>query len=414
MRDELTRLRTLIDVADAAYYRPGFCSIMTDAAYDALKAELSALDHTDERLTNVGPRYTQEELGKNKPHLMPMGSLDNTDGGITGFADWYSKTISKLPQKTDLSLVVSHKIDGNSISANYLNGKLVSVISRGNGEVGEDVTANAVHFKNLPTVITRPITCSIRGEAVLYKDAFAAITAGRAPEDRTNPRNIGNGIIGREDGENCDKITFIAFNIHTDELQYHDVVERMRLLSDLGFTPVTFSVCEDEEGVKEFYDHALITRDSIPYGIDGCVVELNDIAAQNSFITKDPKSRLRPKYARAIKYPEHTSITRCTGIIVTVGHTGSIIPTAELEPVWIGDDVQGVTVTNALLTNYDEVDRLGLAIGDYVKVALAGDIIPKIISVVPTFKCPECGMIGTEEQLVKHHTMLDDTHGATT
>lgn len=403
----VSRIRAKIDQADAAYHRLGFKPIMTDGEYDQLKRDLRAADPSDPRLTRVGIPYSQDELRSKKQHLMPMGSLDNTDGGILGLDDWYIKTIAKVKDSSATEVIVSDKIDGVSIVANYKSGVLQSVVSRGNGEVGEDITANAVHFQGLPTVLWEPITCSVRGEAVLYRSDFIDITGDRAEDDKTNPRNICNGICGRSDGIDADRIRFVAFNVQSEQLPYDTVEEKLRKIAGLGFTPVYFEIFEAIETVQEFYDRRLQERPNLPYEIDGLVIELNCIKAQRGFITKDPKSLLRPKYARAIKFPMHFSQTKCIGVTITVGHTGAIIPTAQLAPVWVGGEHQGVTVQNALLTNYNEVNRLELAVGDTVEVALAGDIIPKIIRVVkrPVDRhtiqipehCPTCGDVTTRE-----------------
>lgn len=398
-RLELPELRLVIDKADMGYYRKD--AILTDAEYDILKGVLKGLDETDERLTRVGPPYDPTEIGNKVPHSIPMGSLDNTDDGILGFDPWLENVCDKLGAD-GATVMATLKVDGGSVCASYKGGKLVRVATRGNGEVGEDITINGARFRNLPTVLSQAIDCEVRGEAILYVSDYKAIRSRDAgipfdqiPEaDRSNPRNIGNGILGRHDGQDSDKIRFLAFNIVGCEVA--DEAQKWATLYDLGFQPIPFRVCSTSKELHDFYAEIVAKRPDLPFEIDGIVVALFEKAQQDVFITADPKSRLRPKHSRAIKFPHKSNTTVLESVEVTVGHTRMIIPTAKLREVRIG----GVNVTSALLNNYTEVQRLGIAIGDEVEVVLAGDIIPKIIRkvkdgvnrtpIVEPSVCPSC------------------------
>ena len=401
---QLSELKQLIDKADAAYYRPGLQPVITDAEYDQLKKELKNLDPEDPRNTRVGVQYDPEELRTKVKHPIPMGSLDNTDDGIIGYDAWYKKISEALGESPQI--LASLKVDGGSIRAKYVNGNLVEVATRGNGEVGEDITANGVLFRNLPSVLPRPLNIDVRGEAVLPKYDFKLICEREhgipfdqiKPSDVSNPRNVGNGLLGRDDGTDSDKIKLIAFNIEFwDDVECNSEVDKMRILRELGFQPVPHSLCSNIEDVQRFYNSTLKDRDVLPFEIDGVVVTINSIEQQNKFVTSDIKTRLRPKYAKAIKFPYMSATTILKDVLLTVGHSGAIIPTAVLEEARVG----GVNVKNALLNNWDEIDRLGVAIGDTVIVGLAGDIVPKLYGVAskglnrspiqePT-NCPSCG-----------------------
>lgn len=397
----ISELCDLIDKADIRYYRPGLSSIMTDAEYDLLKQKLKEFDHENERLTRVGSPYSVADLRNKVTHNIPMGSLDNTDNGISGFQDWIDFLNKKLGHVP--AIFASLKIDGGSICATYENGKLVRVATRGNGEVGDDITVNGMNFIDLPTTLPQPLTIDVRGEAILYKDDFNFICdRDQIPEEeRSNPRNVGNGILGRDDGRDSDRLHFISFNLEGEETQTE--VAKMQLLKSLGFQPVPHKLCVTVDSFMAFYNSIVEKRDMLPFEIDGIVVVVNEIAQQKPFITSDVKTRLRPKYARAVKFQHKSNRTELVDVLLTVGHTGAIIPTAVLKEVRVG----GVNVTHALLNNWDEIARLGVAIGDTVEVVLAGDIIPKITRVVQVganrkpilepHRCPACGDVASRE-----------------
>ena len=411
---ELAELQSKIDRAAQIYYNgsadSNYCGRITDQEYDSLIAKLREIAPDDERITRVGPPYSQEEMRTKVHHPIPMGSLDNTDDGINGYGSWDST----MPGDTLLRSrrCVSLKIDGSSIRLRYKDGKLVEAATRGNGEVGEIITANVARFIDVPTVLPRPYSCDIRGEAILYIDEYRKIMERECgkpfdeiPEnERSNPRNLGNGIIGRDDGTDSDKMRFIAFDIFC-ETPFDFQGDKFLALGDLGFNDVPHKICRSRDEVIAFYEETLARRDTLPFEIDGLVVMVDSISDQNQFVTDDIKSVLRPKYARAIKFPHKSNTTILKDVLLTVGHTGAIIPTAVLEEVRIG----GVNVVHALLNNWDEIERLGIAIGDEVEVVLAGDIIPKITRVVreaegrlpipEPAKCPSCASMASRRSL---------------
>jgi DNA ligase (NAD+) len=394
----------LIDKANAAYYRTGK-PIISDEQYDALMRHLRELAPADERHERIGAQYNPTEISNKVTHSIPMGSLDNTDDGIIGYVPWVDWVKDKL-KVNELHIMASLKMDGGSICATYKHGQLVRVATRGNGEVGEDITANAANFMHLPTVLPYPLDADVRGEAILFKADFDTVCQSIPVEERSNPRNVGNGILGRHDGTDSNYIRFMAFNLYVDQtgaLTYGTEEQKFAALKELGFTPVPHRLCKTVEEFNIFYSGVVDGRDQLPFEVDGIVVVANDIAQQRHFVTADKKSVLRPKHSRAVKFPHKSNTTILESVEVSVGHTRAIIPTGKLQTVRIG----GVNVSSVLLNNYDEVERLDVAIGDTVEVILAGDIIPKVLRVikrpvnripitVPTY-CPTCNATTTRE-----------------
>jgi DNA ligase (NAD+) len=398
----LAQLRSKIDRAAQLYYTPGCESEITDDQFEALMGQLRQIEPEDYRLTRVGAPYSSSELREKKEHLIPMGSLTNTDNSIAGFADWYDKTLALLgAESADVN--VSLKMDGNSVALNYVEGDLIAAISRGNGEVGEQLTANAVKWMGVPTTLPIPFTGTVRGEAILYKAEFEAMK--EADPTLTNPRNVGSGILGRTDGTQNELIRLVAFNIVDPKNKFISLNLKFRALKMLGFNPVRYVVASGtrEEviaSVEAFFEQMAVERDSLPFEIDGIVVTIDDVTLQQQ-ITKDRKDELRPKFGRAVKFITAKAQTRVTGVNITVGHTGAIFPTITVEPVYVG----GVTVSNVAMNNWNEHSEFpsaaDVAVGDLVEIARQGDVIPKVVAVIekpadrqpilePTI-CPACG-----------------------
>jgi DNA ligase (NAD+) len=407
----LAELQHLIDKADLSYYRVGYEPILTDEEYDALRPALKVKNPEDSRIDRVGVPYSPEELRSKVKHPIPMGSLDNTDDGILGLDAWIDWVRAKL--NTDTKVMASLKMDGGSMRAKYVDGVLTEVATRGNGEVGENITLNAAAFRDLPTVLDKPVNMDVRGEAILHKSDFKAICVrdhGKPFEEIdtreiSNPRNVGNGLLGRDDGQDSDKMRFYVFNVEFwdghEDFEFETEAEKFKMLKGLGFQVVPHELCKDVDAIKAFYNKTANGRDKFPFEIDGVVITLDSVENQEFFITKDVKTRLRPKYARAIKFPHRAAVTTLESVSLSVGHTRAIIPTANLTEVRVG----GVNVTHALLNNFDEIRRLDIAVGDEVEVVLAGDIIPKVIRKVKTGSsrhliyepehCPACGSTTT-------------------
>lgn len=408
----LAELRSAIDRLAQLYYTPGCKSPVSDAEYDNLIDELRRLDDTDERLTRVGLPYSADELRTKKPHAMPMGSLDNTVDSINGFAPWYDSVLALLGVDPVIGaeLNVSFKMDGASVELVYENGKFVQAISRGDGEVGEDLTANAARWMGVPTTLHAAFTGSVRGECMLYQEQFEELKKENPGDSFSNPRNVGNGAMGRTDGKDNEKLRFVAFNFVSEKLQPPTLSMKFKVLKTLGFDVVRYKTTpsnrdravEIVEGwFKELADGG---REKLGFEIDGLVVMINSVEYQK-LLTRDSKDELRPRFGRAVKFTTMKATTKVVGVTITVGHTGVIKPTADLEPVFVG----GVTISSAQLNNWnadsESPSAAHVAIGDVVEVERAGDVVPKITRVIikpegrepilePTV-CPMCGAATT-------------------
>lgn len=373
----LHELCSEIDKAAQLYYGDGQSPI-SDDEYDALINDLKALDPGNPRITRVGVPYSADEIKTKHPHKIPMGSLNNVDGGISGVTEWMVWVINELKQHGNYpeSFIASPKMDGVSMAAHYENGELVRVITRGNGEVGDDVTANAVRWRGLPTVVSTKQDFVVRGEAMLFKADFEELNASGS--DFKNPRNACSGIVNRKDGEDNEKIAFVAFNSNAPYVSYG---MRLDALSRDGFNVVDHSSHVTPQSVIDYFNRMDEDRSSLPFEIDGVVLTLDNIDGCNA-LTRDHKDALRPRYAKAIKFDAMSNCTRVTGCNLTVGHQGNLIPTATVDPIKVG----GVTVSNVLLNNWNESSEYPsaahVAVGDVVEIILTGDIIPKISQVL--------------------------------
>ena len=381
----LSELRRLIDAADDAYYTHGSATI-EDALYDAWKDELARLDPSDPRLKRVGAR-TQGTLLQKREHTIPMGSLSKATN-LGEFQKWV-KGIGAANKR----LHASYKMDGGSFSFEFQNGRLVTAISRGDGLVGEDVTANALKFRGLPAqcrIGDKPFTGFTRGEVILTTEDWSEQVD---PDALSNPRNCCVGIARRKNGRQCELLQVFAFRIFdSDGHPLHATeTEQTQLMREMGFNCApTFTGTPEQ--VWQWYLKIQAERATLPYWIDGIVVKLDNIAEQLALGESDQ----RPKGQVALKFEAEGAVSCIRGVTISVGHTGAIVPTAAFDPVQIG----GTTVTNATLCNWENIRQLNVGIGDKVRVIKAGDIIPRIMEVVEKARdsssisepksCPSC------------------------
>jgi len=378
-KQKIDQLAKRLEEAADAYYNSGN-TIMSDIMFDQLKEKLRRIDNTHPFLIKVGaPPITHLEKVNLLTH---MGSLNHAMQDIE-FWKWYDKY--ENPE-----VVVTDKVDGCSVEVVYHNGALIRVSSRGDGKVGNNITANAKKWKDLPHKIftsTEDIVRDqivIRGEAIILKEIWEKYFPGEQ-----NPRNSTSGTIMRKSGDRNEHITFIAFGI---DFQINEI-EKFTFLERLGFRTPKHILCKGNNYLKEVRDWYLKNRDNLDYEIDGIVVTINDLKVQKEIGYSD--GGRRPRGSMAWKFPAETKTTAIIGIQLTQGHTGAIIPTAQLAPVRL----MGTTVRNALLNNFDHLEELNVNIGDIVEIFKAGDIIPKINRVVKKnsigpftrpVKCPIC------------------------
>lgn len=389
--DRKSELRNIILRAKHEYYYSS-TPIMTDAEYDAAEDELRVLDPLDPVLSIVGTPVPAASILKKAEHSIPMGS-QNKVNGEGEFRAWCER-------QGVSTLNASLKGDGASAAAYYRDGRLIQAISRGDGRIGEDITGNAMRFKGLPSWVEStegPFNGAVRFEVILTVDDWRLLD----PEQTKNPRNAGNGIMGRKNGAQSELLTIFAFDIDESRsgvsVAFKSEREKLARLKSLGFNVISNVHCETVDAAVSYYHHISTVRDSLSIWIDGVVLKIDDLAHQKRLgITSD-----RPKGQVAWKFDSSGAESVVEEVVISGGHTGALIPTAKLTPIEIG----GTTVSNASLANFDEILRLDVAIGDSVWVVKANDIIPKITHVTrrssrrdpiqcPT-QCPFCsGEVG--------------------
>ena len=404
---ELNALKEKIISANGAYYDKDTPE-MTDEEYDTFLARLKELEElfptlaTDDSPTQrVGSKATTK-LKKVK-HANPMYSLDNafTDDTLTRFVE------TAKEDNKGATFYCEPKLDGLAVTLTYQNGQFVSGATRGDGTTGEDVTANLMTFTTIPKTLegaNPPVDLEIRGEVIMPHTAFKRLNDEAVKNGRTkmfaNPRNAAAGSLRTLDPEVTRErgLVFMPYQItridngHVE--QYHsDYMERV---AGWGFTTTGLSYrVKDAKGVIAYCQQLQEKRESLEFDIDGAVIKVDNIHDQGEL----GFSSRAPRWAIAFKYPAEEKVTILVNVTYQVGRTGAITPVANLEPV----NVNGVTVTNATLHNFDNIERLGLRVGDTVVVRRAGDVIPQITMVIsqrrpkdsveirfPT-SCPSCG-----------------------
>lgn len=359
-------INSLIE-ADAAYVAG--TPLMEDPQYDALRAEAYLKFPNDPYFQTVGAPLCSDHLGKVKlgSHMGSQLKV-NTDAEMEA---WVSRYSHGSP------MVASHKLDGNSVEIQYVDGKMVRAATRGDGEVGQDITANAMFWKGIPIRITTLVgTVFVRGEAMLGEATFVE----HFPED-SNPRNTCSGIIQRGSDPSGDNqhIEFIAFNIeHSDPgIPTSDYLTSLAILKAIGFRTVSYEYVRDFVELKKFRDAVARIRKEkkLEFGIDGMVVCVNSLAVQRT-LGFSPSGK-HPLGQIAWKFENDGALTTLIGIAANVGHTGAIVPTGILEPVKVG----GVEISRVTLNNWEFIKDMDLNIGDLVRIERANDVIPMLTSV---------------------------------
>jgi DNA ligase (NAD+) len=389
---------------------------ISDADFDKLMQQLKDLEGQHPAL--VTPDSPTQRVG-GKPregfvkvaHSSPMLSLDNTYNEEE-LRDW-ERRVHELTGRSDVDYVCELKLDGMSLALVYEAGKLVRGVTRGDGSVGEDVTLNVRTVRSIPLLIPAeklkkagiPADFEVRGELLMPTASFKKINEERERNGLptfANPRNFTAGTVRQLDSNVTAerRLDYFPYILLQNGRTYFDRHwKTLEALDAAGFkvNPNRKLVSSMEE-VWVFIEEWEAKRDSLPYEIDGIVVKVDRTALQDElgFTGK------APRWAIAYKYAARAGITKIEGIRVQVGRTGKLTPVAELAPVLIG----GTTVRNATLHNMDEIERLGVKIGDWVQVERGGDVIPKVAKVIDdkdhprghkTFHMPEaCPVCGTK------------------
>jgi DNA ligase (NAD+) len=410
---ELERLAGLMAEADAAYYQDD-APLMTDAEYDAarlrnaaIEARFPHLKREDSPSERVGAA-AHDGFAK-AAHAAPMLSLDNafSDEDVSDFVDRIRRFLG-LGADAPVAITAEPKIDGLSLSLTYEKGKLKRAATRGNGEVGEDVTDNARTLKDIPETLSGkgwPDMIEIRGEVYMTKQDFAALNDRESEEGRkvfANPRNAAAGSLRQlnVDITKSRPLRFFAYAWAAESAPFADTQhEAVQAFKDWGFSTNPLMIrSETVEELLAAYRDVERQRAGLPYDIDGVVYKVDRLDWQQrlGFVSR------APRWAIAHKFPAEKAATRLEGIDIQVGRTGSLTPVARLQPVTVG----GVVVSNATLHNEDEIARLGVKPGDIVEIQRAGDVIPQVLRVVTDgggapwvmpHQCPVCGSDAVRE-----------------
>ncbi|EER60750.1 DNA ligase, NAD-dependent [Acidovorax delafieldii 2AN] len=409
-----------------------------DAEYDSVFRELQALEtaHPD-LITPDSP--TQRVIGAVMDglppvrHVVPMLSIHTeTDTEATGAQAFDARVRHELglaPSDPPVEYVAEPKFDGLAMSLRYENGRLVQAATRGDGEVGEDVTHNIRTIRQIPLVLpfdtpvsggnNVPPLLEVRGEVYMRRADFDALNERQREHGGktfVNPRNAAAGAVRQLDSGIAAQrpLSFFAYGLGAitpvgeGGPAFRTHYEVLQTLKSWGF-PVAAQV-QITQGATElvaYHQRVGASRDALPYDIDGVVYKVNSLLLQRDlgFKTREPR------WAVAHKYPAQEMATKIEGIDVQVGRTGKITPVARLAPVFVG----GVTVTNATLHNLFEIRKKGVRVGDTVIVRRAGDVIPEVVGVmpgnrvgyVPNFRmpnaCPVCGSDVVREKGEANH-----------
>lgn len=351
--------------------------LASDEEYDKLLRELKDFESKNESLISkdsptqhIGS-VIQSEFKKIR-HLKKMWSMEDV------FDEEELRAWAKRA-RCEKGFFVEAKFDGASLNLLYEDGKLISGATRGDGEVGEDISLNVLEIDNIPKTIAYKGKIEIRGEVLILKDDFEALNESRAKEAQSlfaNPRNAASGSLRQLDTSitRARKLKFYPWGVGEHSLNFKKHSEIMDFIRALGFLKDDFiRLCENLDEVLKAYKELLALRDKKPMMMDGMVVRIDDLALCES-LSYTVKF---PRFMAAFKFPALEKSTKLLGVNLQVGRSGLVTPVAVLEPV----ELDGVRVSSASLHNFDEIARLDIRINDYVAVIRSGDVIPKITNV---------------------------------
>lgn len=373
--------------------------VLSDAEYDALERELRGLEAAHPELADPNSPTRRvgappiEAFAKAK-HRTFMLSLDNAYT-VEELREWEQRMLRQLPAGTTLAYAAELKVDGLSLSLRYEGGRLVQGVTRGDGETGEDVTENARTIADIPLTLPESGEVEVRGEVFLSRRRWEELNVQRDATGEArfaNPRNAASGSMKLLDSREVARraLSFLPWQ----RLGAGDHAAAMAGLATWGFGRMPAHVEGDLDAVLAFIEAQAEARLRLPFDTDGVVIKVRDLAHQQALGTTDRV----PRWALAFKYPATQVTTVVQGITWQVGRTGKLTPVAELEACEVG----GSTVRRATLHNADELARLQLRVGQRVFIEKGGEVIPKVVAVVPgeptdlplpeiPSACPICG-----------------------
>ncbi|MCG6201724.1 NAD-dependent DNA ligase LigA [Psychromonas antarctica] len=386
IRTEITHLTLLLEEYNYQYYVLDNPSV-PDAEYDRVFQQLQAIEKENPELLSANSP-TQKVGGialtkfEQVTHLKPMLSLDNVFD-TQALNDFMQRVSDKLI-RSETTFCIEPKLDGLAVSIIYENGILVQAATRGDGQTGENVTENVKTIANLPLRLRGeniPPLLEVRGEVFMLKAGFKKLNDSLTQANEktfVNPRNAAAGSLRQLDSKVTARrpLAFYCYAVGVFEGQLpNSQFERIQKLKEWGL-PISEEVKRvvGNTDCHAYYQAIAKKRPRLAYEIDGVVYKVDDISEQQQlgFVAR------APRWAMAYKFPAEEAVTVVENVEFQVGRTGAITPVAKLKPVFVG----GVTVSNATLHNKDEIQRLGILIGDQVVVRRAGDVIPQVVRVL--------------------------------
>lgn len=403
-KSEIDRLREELRYHEYKYYVEDNPEI-SDSEYDEMMNRLIELeeeypDFKSEDSPSARVGGTPIDAFEKVQHSQQMLSLDNAFNG-EDLKDFDSRIERNLASEINYDYVVEHKIDGLALIIRYENGRLKLALTRGDGQVGENVTANVKTIAAIPLKLNKEIDIELRGEVYIPEDKFKELNEKRFDDDLepfANPRNAAAGSIRQLDPKIAAErpLSFLAYdiiNLETgDQIKTH--LDELELLKKIGFKVGWYQQESSIEKIVEICGDWVEKEEELNYGIDGMVIKLNQLELREEL----GSTSKAPRWAIAYKFPAQQKTTFVKDIIISIGRTGALTPTAMLEPV----EVDGSTVSRATLHNEDEIRRKDVRIGDKVLIQKAGDIIPEVVKVIKNVRtgdekefvmpeqCPAC------------------------
>ena len=402
-REQIAALREQLRYHNEKYYNDDAPEI-SDYEYDMMQRELRALEKEHPELADADSP-TQRVGGTASgrfakvTHAYPLESLQDVFS-FDELGEFYTRVENTVG---NAEYVVEYKIDGLSVALEYVDGEFVRGATRGDGQVGEDVTKNLKTIKDIPKKLENaPPHLIVRGEVYMKKSVFDALNAELELHEKpllANPRNAAAGSLRQKDSRITRerKLSIFCFNIqNSDELPMESHVQALDYLKSLGFpTSPRYPVYTDPKDVQHEIENMGETRGELDFDIDGAVVKVNSFAQRETL----GSTAKFPRWAAAYKYPPEVKQTLLKDIVITVGRTGVLTPNAVLEPVRLA----GTSVSRATLHNRDFIRQLDARVGDIVSVRKAGEIIPEVAKVLKEKRngtevpfempavCPVCG-----------------------
>jgi len=396
--EQAALLREAIREHDRLYYVEGD-PVIADRTYDALFSRLEDLEEAfdleaaDSPTNRVGGEPLEEF--ETVEHVAPMLSIDQS-GEETEVREFDDRVRRDVP---DATYVCEPKFDGVALEVVYDEGRLDRVVTRGDGEEGDDVTRNARTVRSIPQRLAGdpPEQLAIRGELYMPRDAFQAYNrelVERGDDPFANPRNATAGTIRQQDPSIVAErpLAFVAFGVLATSDPWESRWAEHEAFPSLGLpVPDRIERAEDVDGAIDYRDGLLDARDDLDFEVDGAVLKVDDRERRDEL----GRTSRHPRWAFAYKFPPRTEETTVRDIVLQIGRTGRATPVALLDPV----DVGGVTVSRASLHNPDQIAELGVDVGDRVRIERAGDVIPQVVEVLDgdgghfeyPETCPACG-----------------------